>query len=1268
MTKHRLMLSAATAALLAAPFMVTAGRADTTITGTQKSAINTTTDGNITIQTGGVQIKAASPAVTVNSNNFLLNEGTISNDNTSNAVGIAVDTSAGNIVNSTGIANVGAISLTGNGTGKSALLIEGGNTFFAPITFSSVTTTAGSTVTGVSGSSVSVVGDGSNILTLIQGTTVDGNIGLSGTMTETASDKSTAQGNTAIDIEGNLNGNFVIGSLSTLTAVGNQARGIFITGAISPCANNSSVGYTCANSGTAAASTGAFANFGSISVIGTTFPNQKGGNFESGTAVTIANSVAGGFFNAGPATSDGTTATASISGNGDIASTNTGTVFSPTLLIDPSQSITTSQSTVRGPALIGPVQTSIDSVDGGKGYAFINHGSITAIPTDPDVSSLTVAIQGSSAANFTCLSGVAGSCSYTTQTGGPLTNTSSFTVAANGLVTSGGLLNTGTISAQALTQENTTSNVSAEAMLIGAFTTIPRLDVAGEFVSGSNFTAGTISAVVAGPGGGGAVGVQISDQANVPQIDVLQHGTIKATVQTTTLSPDSVNATQASPFTQSATAIVDQSGSVRLINNAGSILANTTLQTPGANATVVNIAQAINLLAGTTGHTTINNSGTILGDVLFNSGGGNNVLNVGNVGDVTNPNDATGNANSMITTVQGTAVSNTPFNYATVSGRIDSAVSGAPPVTETNTLNFGSGVGNLLHVGGFGFVNSVIVAAPGGLDVHVDNNGQLFLSAPIGSSANVHDLIVANGGTLGLSITQNNTSSVNPVILAGTNGTTNPTVTLSNAIIGLRLGSFISSGTTAASTSSPTRQNIVLVSSSTAINDTTLAQQNASLSQVIPFLFESQTDTAGNSAGVPNPLSFNATQTDLILTLLPRSTGATNADGTPGLNLVGDSKQVFPFAAAALANDPLLGSAIASNMTVYKTNGVPSSGINVAASQQKAQQIFSQMTPDVSGGTRQVAILITDQETGPVAARQRLLRSYADQPGELTLWGEEFVGNINNKGRVDANGTLTNYKDHGFGFSLGLDAGSVRDGWYGGAISFYSGDVSETLPRASLTHEQWYMLTGYSDWRGKHVFLDTTGSLAYGSLNGNRSLIVGDQSRDAVGKRAALLGALGATGGVFLKYGFLSVMPHVGLDGLATREEGYTESGGGDGLDLQVAPYYANSFRGSIGSDFKTSFNLLGATISPEARLGYRYDFINAPVKLKAAFASTGGLDAPNNTFTFVGPDPDSGNAVAGLSLGAGTDTWQLGVNYDWVRGNNGSTTQVGTLTLLGRI
>ena len=63
-----------------------------------------------------------------------------------------------------------------------------------------------------------------------------------------------------------------------------------------------------------------------------------------------------------------------------------------------------------------------------------------------------------------------------------------------------------------------------------------------------------------------------------------------------------------------------------------------------------------------------------------------------------------------ITAVQGTAVSNTPFNYASVTGRIDSRSPAPPPITETNLLSFGSGAGNLLHVGGFGYVNSVIAS------------------------------------------------------------------------------------------------------------------------------------------------------------------------------------------------------------------------------------------------------------------------------------------------------------------------------------------------------------------------------------------------------------------------------------------------------------------------------------------------------------------------------------------------------------------------------
>src|ERR1700742_4039519 len=100
------MLSAAAVALLAAPLTLGA-QADTTITSNSKDALDTTTNGNITIQAGGgVEIKASEAAVTIDSNNFLTNEGGITNENTSNSIGVLVNTSNGNIVNSTGLLNV----------------------------------------------------------------------------------------------------------------------------------------------------------------------------------------------------------------------------------------------------------------------------------------------------------------------------------------------------------------------------------------------------------------------------------------------------------------------------------------------------------------------------------------------------------------------------------------------------------------------------------------------------------------------------------------------------------------------------------------------------------------------------------------------------------------------------------------------------------------------------------------------------------------------------------------------------------------------------------------------------------------------------------------------------------------------------------------------------------------------------------------------------------------------------------------------------------
>jgi hypothetical protein len=140
------------------------------------------------------------------------------------------------------------------------------------------------------------------------------------------------------------------------------------------------------------------------------------------------------------------------------------------------------------------------------------------------------------------------------------------------------------------------------------------------------------------------------------------------------------------------------------------------------------------------------------------------------------------------------------------------------------------------------------------------------------------------------------------------------------------------------------------------------------------------------------------------------------------------------------------------------------------------------------------------------------------------------------------------------------------------------------------------------------------------------------------------------------------------IDGMTMREEGYTEANGGDGFDLQVQPYYADSLRAFLGADVRQDVNFGDFFLQPELRAGYRYDFVDGAVKLKANFASVSSVnDEKLDQFTIEGPDPGRGNLVLGGGLAITTGAWSIGVSYDYVR-SGGPTEQSGVLTLVGRI
>src|SRR5690606_299158 len=144
-------------------------------------------------------------------------------------------------------------------------------------------------------------------------------------------------------------------------------------------------------------------------------------------------------------------------------------------------------------------------------------------------------------------------------------------------------------------------------------------------------------------------------------------------------------------------------------------------------------------------------------------------------------------------------------------------------------LNFGSGTGHRLHVGGYGYVNADIRSGVGALDVQVDPNGLLFI-ANTASSLQARTFNAATNATVGLSISQANLNSLTPVVQAS------DSANLSGANLALQFGTFISSGFTAESVAAPTTQTVTLIRAPSIT--TTLAEQNAILGQNTPFLFE----------------------------------------------------------------------------------------------------------------------------------------------------------------------------------------------------------------------------------------------------------------------------------------------------------------------------------------------------------------------------------------------------------------------------------------------
>jgi hypothetical protein len=1143
LNKRALMLSAATVALLSGSAL-----ADTDISNKENSPINTATDGNITIETNGSVVitanPAVTPAVTINSNAIVDNEGMISYKGITNATGVELETgNTGEFEE----AESASMDLTGAGTGKTAILISGPSSDTAQGTFTGVIPSGGTSPVAINleaGSVVKVQGDTSYGIDELYGTNVVGDIDIAGSLTvepTSANSTKTSLGNViAINLAGTMTGNLDIQTGGMVASTGQGAEGIQLLGNL----------------------TGSIINEGTIETYGTTASNSNPNNTnlpQAGTALGIGASVSGGIYNSGPSTtSDTTTSRSIISTSGN----------APTILINP----TIGNVTPTTPLVIGIYSDPTD-----PGYSFLNRGSISGSSVDANTSITTFSITGAS--------------DITNGTGAPTE-----------LI--GGLFNGGSITAAATTNIKN-STVSANALTIGDYayicgpgspTPYCQTGVGNGLTNSNESNGGTISASVSGPESGTATAINIEQYGNLTQIN--NSGTISASATTT--NPQFVTAL-------TAYAIFDQSGSLNSIMNTGTISATTTTL---ASNTQVSIAID---LADSTQPVTIDNQGTITGDVYLGTG------------------------NDQVT-IQGSAT--TP---ASLDGDLFLGGTGDGDGT--------AGVDTLI-IGPFGTLKGAVVEKLGSLvDVTVEQGGTLDLeNTPQNLGENnvvglyADHFEVSSGANLDLILSQQFNLTVNPQ--TGALISSQFAFIGNDTPIGISFGSYVGDFVPGrglqGGNQTATFDLLSAPLGQLEITPSEIAEVNNAFKTTIPFLFTGDLCT-WNVNGNSTCTGANPGISELDLNLTPKSPQT--------LGLTGYALKMFPYANESLVFDNLLGGAMLNDIT----------------NAQQAQDAYAAFAPDVSGATRALAISLTDDATNVVAARQRVLREYANQDGDLTMWTQEFVERLNQDNTVDGSG----YDDSGFGFVLGADEGDPADGRYGGAFTFFSGGESGKAPLIQKTQSEWYMATGYTDWHGRGFFLDTQATVGYAHLDGTRTLDLDGFIRSATDTRPAEYLAGGATAGLQYNVIGAAVMPQISIDGLTMRQEGYTERTAGAGLsqdengfDLHVEPNYAASARMFAGVDTRDDINLGDFLLQPEARAGYRYDFANGQDSVTANFIDV----TPIDQFKISGPKPSAGNALAGLGVSLATGAWSVGLSVDYLYANSGNTSEEGTLSLIGRI
>jgi len=291
---------------------------------------------------------------------------------------------------------------------------------------------------------------------------------------------------------------------------------------------------------------------------------------------------------------------------------------------------------------------------------------------------------------------------------------------------------------------------------------------------------------------------------------------------------------------------------------------------------------------------------------------------------------------------------------------------------------------------------------------------------------------------------------------------------------------------------------------------------------------------------------------------------------------------------------------------------------------------YEQMLPDHSGGPLMSLSAGVDAVTRALTGRNAVAA-----PGETSAWVQE-INFYADKDKTDSYG----FRSEGFGVAGGVEKGTGL-GAIGISAAFTSSDIKDPESEAEEVLSANLLELGLY-WRAQGQYWTTWARAAggYASFSADRSLVASgvylNNKSDWHGWTAAVAGGASYE----RNFGRLNIRPELYGEYFRLSEGARSESGGGDGFDLDIDSRDSHIFSAVAAMNIGYGFGRNG-WIRPELRVGYRQNISVDAGETIARFAS-GGPDF------ILSPDAiEGGGPILGFRLNFGNELGMLSLTGD---------------------